>query len=146
MTVPKVGDVVAWADVPDGAMVRDRAGDYAVRRKRGAASWGSWVKVGGEPWLEWAGAWRWRIHEVYYTIIALGLTGQETAEDLRRLSEVYEIRGLVPIDIIDGIRKIGGDDLLQSSLDMMRQRMLSAGWRPGMTAEAAARLLAAAGK
>ena len=61
----KIGDTVAWADVPDGAMVREREGDCAVRHV--------YSGVRGNV-----------------TIIALGLTGFESAEDLQRMAEVFD--------------------------------------------------------
>lgn len=87
----KVGDVVAWAEVPDGAMVRDAQGWHALRLR------GRGIYVGqpgaGEEWLPanpWPddGRWHWsRVEDATATIVALGLTGDESAEDLQRLAE-----------------------------------------------------------
>jgi hypothetical protein len=103
-TTHKVGDVVAWADVPDGALVRDKTSNYALRRDDlrpvgGGMAWpaghgaGAWVRAAGRPWrgfeapFPWSTVWR-RDSEV--TIVALGLTGQESAADLQRLAEVFD--------------------------------------------------------
>lgn len=52
---------------------------------------------------------------------------------LRRLAEVFEVR--------EAVAKRWGADLA----DELSERLHAAGWRPGMTAEDAARLLAQAG-
>ena len=93
MSTIKIGDTVAWADVPDGAMVR-AGGDHVVRlRGRGV-----YVSEPGEPWLDanpWSdeGKWLWsspRDQAERVTIIALGLTGSESAEDLQRMAEIFD--------------------------------------------------------
>jgi hypothetical protein len=146
MSNVKVGDVRAWGDVPDGALVRDDQGDHAVRHARGRNSHGSWVQVDDLKWTEWFGAWLWRIHEDSgeVTVVALGLTGQESAKDLQRLAEVYEVR-----EAIDGSdetkRAIWGprsSRVSDGTLSTVARILHAAGWRPDMTAEDAARMLA----
>ncbi len=91
------------------------------------------------------------------TIVALSLTGQETADDLRRLAEVFEVRealrlrawrkdshlpwhtSLRPFDE-DGV--VASGKTAEEAIQAAAERLHSAGWRPGMTAEDAARLLA----
>lgn len=152
MPIVNVGDVVAWADVPSGALVRADIGAFYVER----------------------GAWRYRVHSAcasfwareiaghperarntgeQVTIIALGLTGQETAADLQRLAELFETREALRKALrtepgLSGFTRVylggmmvggfsGGD-----GLTYWAQRLHAAGWRPGMTAEDAGRLLA----
>jgi hypothetical protein len=69
------------------------------------------------------------------TIVALGLTGEESAADLQRLAEVFEVREYL-------IRS--GDDAVWcgQELDVFAACLHAAGWRPGMSAEDAARRLA----
>jgi hypothetical protein len=139
---PKVGDVVAWADVPDGALVKSHRQDgfYALRIQ----DRGCWVGVAGEPWWQWQWSdeksWPWRWEREGVTIVALHLTGQETAADLRRLAEVFEVweclvkhpRG----DLARWAARAG-----YHNLHRLAERLRAANWRPGMTAEDAARLL-----
>lgn len=81
----KVGDVVAWAEVPDGALVRTGDGAFVFRKHdRG--------------------------------LFALGLTGQESAEDLSGTAD--------------------------AAMKFWADRLYRAGWRPGDGAERAAALLA----
>ena len=95
----KVGDVVAWDDVPSGAMVKchyaamsDHAGDvdYAMR----IGDEGYWPKVEGDEWLPFEAQWGWPEAPVEILIgvmlIALNLTGSETANELRLLAEAFE--------------------------------------------------------
>jgi hypothetical protein len=148
VTAPKVGDVVAWADVPDGALVRDEQGWHAMRlRNRGV-----YVGQPGEEWLSanpWPddGRWWWDNGDLRtVTIVALGLTGNETAGGLRRLAEVFEVReawaALVkslktgPMTQAEADYHNCGRDL-----DAFAERLHAAGWCPGMTAEDAARIL-----
>lgn len=152
MTSPKVGDVVAWADVPDGAMVRTPGGRYAIRRDR----LGTFVHVPGDHCDAWGiddfGWWGWSAlaDTQPSTIVALHLTGQETADDLRRLAEVFEVR-----EAWENMPAHRGEpnpaeaayvEALSGTPaeDAFFERLCAAGWRPGMTAEDAARLLAAA--
>jgi hypothetical protein len=88
-----VGDVVAWDKVPDGALVRDADGWHALRMR------GRGVYVGepGEDWLSadpWDDDGRWSWNNADHrdvTVICVGLTGQETAAELQRLAEVFEV-------------------------------------------------------
>jgi hypothetical protein len=176
VTAPKVGDVVAWADVPDGAMVRwlwDGHGLEHFYRRHGhcvsrVGSYdGVWCRAGRDD-----GAFdpRERV-----TIVALSLTGQETANDLRRLAEVFEVREVIARmldadnaewywsctsddpkwpDSPHGISiqlhewedsiEVADEATRTLALDVAAGCLHAAGWRPGMTAEDAARLLAEA--
>ncbi len=127
----KVGDVVAWADVPDGALVREDG-----------------------P------SWPWGFYKERVTIVALGLTGQESADDLRRLAEMFEVREALTAgpalgagfcrvylgsDDGTGDNLIGGfSGSFEAARSVWAKRLHAAGWRPGMTAEDAARMLAEA--
>jgi hypothetical protein len=168
VTAPKIGDVVAWAlcgTIPWGALLAYREGWTAVRVGNGGFRWaqmdGIWChnpvfwKDGG---IMEDGA-RWDLLEGSVTIIALHLTGQETAADLRRRAEVFEVREAlrsvpsIPVMgrnvflVLDGHVWAwgfgGGDD---GEIRMrFAERLHAAGWRPGMTAEDAARLLSETG-
>lgn len=91
---------------------------------------------------------RWDLLPGDATIIALGLTDQETADDLRRLAEVFEVREAVSREfavwrVVQ--QEAGGDDVFSAKgedMDRCVDRLHAAGWRPGMTAEDAARMLA----
>lgn len=89
----KVGDVVAWDEVPSGAMVKCLFGlhiHYAMRMRDG----GSWPAVDSKDWMEFAVSWGWKGMPYGLTsdpvVIALVLTGNETANDLRALAEAFE--------------------------------------------------------
>lgn len=113
MTI-KVGDVVAWADVPDGTLARYNDGCYFLR-------------LGNLDTDRLVRDWTWSTQDWdRVTIIAMGLTGHETADDLRRLAEVFEVR--------EALTAVGGPAELA-------ERLHAAGWRPGDTAERAALLL-----
>ncbi len=135
-----VGDVVAWGNVKNGWLVKDADGWHALRM-RGC---GIWVGEPGEDWLsanQWGdrGLWRWTSgSDRKVTIIATGLTGQETATDLQRMAEVYEVRAAVQA-MRRTVREASGQHI-----DEVAERLHAAGWRPGMTAEDAARLLSEA--
>ena len=88
----KVGDVVAWDDVPNGALVLESDDFYSQRiNDHGSIAalkgdvWRARDDISYTPW-RWAGL---PTNEVV-TIIALGLTGNETADDLRALAEAFE--------------------------------------------------------
>lgn len=138
----KVGDVVDWDKVPSGALVRDTVGDFAVRHGGGRNTNGSWVKVEGEAWIAFHGAWRWWIHDGQdpVTIIALDVPADATAEHLRTLAEVSEVREAVMRDASLWANEFTLEDLEDTVVTLHR-----AGWKPGMTAEDAARLVAEAG-
>ena len=140
----KIGDVVAWAEVPSGALVRTHGGDFALR----VGDDGHWVRLVGEIKMDWtrAGAWGgWSfdegevVDEGASAIVALGLTGQETAADLQRLAEVYEVREVLRFWKSREFAQLFGH---LNPNDTLAERLHAAGWRPGMTAEDAARLLA----
>ena len=156
----KVGDVVAWADVPDGALVRQgiyagRAPEFYFVARRGNDSLLCGVTIpldGISEWYQARPAAPWRstfspnAEPPRVTVLALGLTGQETADDLRRLAEVFEVREALRADDqlsllmeADGVVRIDHIEDEQTQAD----RLHAAGWRPGMTAEDAARMLAA---
>jgi hypothetical protein len=154
----KVGDVVAWADVPDGALVRDQQGWYAMRlRDRGV-----YVGTPGneEPWLSanpWPdeGRWWWGHSDPHQRVpvVALGLTGQESADDLRQLAEVFEVREALRVEPgLPGFQRVYLGDVMVGGfsggdgLTFWARRLHAAGCRPGMSPEDAARTLAEAGR
>lgn len=80
----KIGDVVPWPKVPSGALVETsgggrfilRIGDRRLMAKvPGDATWGT------DTWGPWNDGFA-----TFGTIVALGLTGDESADDLRRLA------------------------------------------------------------
>jgi len=91
----KVGDTVAWVDVPSGALVRSSHGSIYVRvGDRGWVVGDSTIGVtcmfgrycdddDDAPWL-------WGRGEFSLTILALGLTGSETKETLSMLVRHFE--------------------------------------------------------
>ncbi len=82
------------------------------------------------------------------------VTGQETAADLQRLAEVYEVRDALftAPDIVEfmhtSVEDMNSYECPECSphepqaWTWAAERLHAAGWRPGMTAEDAARLLA----
>ncbi|HEY8376724.1 MAG TPA: hypothetical protein VIK91_09560 [Nannocystis sp.] len=162
----KVGDVVAWCDVPDGAMVRPNsdARVYSMRINGGGryvcnprGVWRGFMDFPGTPW-----GWDPRLDEdpkrTPALIVALGLTGEESADDLRRLAEIFEVREAllaaaagnqtaertIEQHVVQEAADRGptwGD--LQDAFYAIAERLHAAGWRPGMTAEDAARMLSA---
>lgn len=145
MTV-KIGDTVAWADVPDGALVREHDGlhanDYDVRHAgRGWLVWACMARVWRSSLSSLGTSWdEVDDHSDVVTVIALDLTGQETAADLQRLAEMFDIREALtraPTDALAWLTfRAGGD-----SLDTLVARLHAAGWRVGMTVGDAVRLL-----
>lgn len=156
----KVGDVVAWEDVPIGAMVRvvgdvdnvELPAAYAIRYNDAG---GKWVydpdEIGKAIWSTSQVTWRW--HSAMdagvlpphgeCTIIALDVPADATAEHLRESAEVFEIREVVTrmpacVHIMASSIDVEGPDF---SWEWATRRLHRAGWRPGMTAEDAARLL-----
>lgn len=146
MTAPNVGDVVAWEKVPDGALVLHMCHLYERHGRWGCtrAYWnGEWFSSYAEGWI--AGyQWSDLFDDDEPRIVALGLTGQETAADLQRLAEVFEVReAFLALPGVDGLRQAVGalfDEVFAP------ERLHALGWRKGQTAEDAARLLAEAGK
>lgn len=156
----QVGDVVAWEDVP---RLAERVGSILLRDDRDQAycPGGEHLVVVGKRY-QWVrtrmtlGKWQvsnradydreaphsWPCDDALevsetLTIIATGLTGQETAADLQRLAEMFEVR--------EAMLELTSDDLTADEADRDAYRLHGAGWRPGMTAEDAARMLAEAG-
>jgi hypothetical protein len=87
----KVGQTVEWDTVPDGALVRDRSGDYAIRQ----AGRGQWVcldwTIGPEDWHWWDWVPDYRMRQEHgdlgpVTIVARGVPLDVTPEDLKRLA------------------------------------------------------------
>ena len=164
MSEVKVGDVVDWADVPDGAMVRTPGYMYVLRQGgRGTIvalpdsggwgvddGWWPWQSIGNSDLAE------------QVAIVARGLTGQETADDLRRLAEVFEVREAFNVWRPDTHAQwcarverwwpprptsiVAQRETAEEARQAAAERLHAAGWRPGMTAEDAARLLAGAGR
>ena len=69
-----------------------------------------------------------------------------SADDLRRLAEVFEVREALPLGepaLVVALGNICGLTLDQIK-DIAAKRLHAAGWRPGMTAEDAASMLAEA--
>lgn len=152
----KVGDVCGWLDVPDRGLARTKDGSVAYRN-RGR---GVFVAQPGEPWLgakPWAdeGKWRWgnMSLEETVTIIALDVPADATAEHLRELAEVFEVREAWERLMLSlSAKETEGNDAVTAWFaDNTRNARVfiaslhRADWRPGMTAEDAARLLAEAG-
>lgn len=57
-----------------------------------------------------------------------------------RVAELNEVQ--TNPEVVDGIRRVVGESGLRGAIEEMHRRLVKAGWRPGMTAEDAARLLA----
>lgn len=95
----KPGDLTRWADVPDGAMVRSDPPEgfvwhYVRLGDRGSCVGcgprghiGEWGSIDFDPRPEWEG---WNPPDHPVTIVALGLTGHESATDLRALAEAVD--------------------------------------------------------
>ena len=88
----KVGDVVAWDYVPDWTLVKEMASKpFYQCRLAGVGGTCHSPFWHGSPWSKpqiwgrWNGA-----SDENATIIALGLTGNETADELRALAEAFE--------------------------------------------------------
>ena len=91
----KVGDVVAWNEVPSHSMVRPTRPDYASTQYFYRERFHGWF-VGGRH-VGWDGCPTgtgpsWSAYRMFpeATIIALNLTGNETADELRALAEAFE--------------------------------------------------------
>jgi hypothetical protein len=143
--------------VPSGALVREekrtfeggatlfslRIGDW-YRVVHNATGWRDWAQR--RPWTEVLQLPAWLIGD-QVTIIALGLTGQETAADLQRLAEVFEVREAVAREFAvwrEVQYAAGGDEAMcatDEAVAVVIERLHAAGWRPGDTAERAAELL-----
>lgn len=140
MSEIKVGDVVAWADVPDGALVRENDGNaYALK----LPAWALWIHI--PPHASWwpATQERWNPAQVRgsVTIVALGLAGEESAADLQRLAEVFEVREALLADEV--LWSVAHEMCMRHGTTKSgAEHLYAAGWCPGMSAEDAARLLA----
>lgn len=178
---PKVGDTVAWAEVPDGAMARfdihegNAPMHQFYRRHAGCGTicgvtvpldaWAQWYDEDADcPWDKMFG-----IDEPPVTIITLGLSGSESAADLQRMAEIFDIRAHLDAATGDGaggcwvadeehfalwlalpdwqeiqVAQVAdpaaGDDFW-TVLDLAAQMLHAVGWRAGMSAEDAALLL-----
>jgi len=152
---PQVGDSVDWADVPNGALVRvDPNSGYIwheVRYLRDGVSRGSiagvhersgrgyWYACPSNPndpeWLSWCHS------DILRTIVALGLTGDEYAADMRRLVEIFTIhealRAMNPLDFLVATGGIAPDSRC-FNISEASPLLHAGGWRPGMTPEQAA--------
>lgn len=94
----KVGDVVAWDEVPSGALVVDKEGAYSNRQNDGgrvvgvagiSRSWESRAEMLlGDPDGPWHWSQSWLSKKV--RVVALNLFGNETADELRALAEAFE--------------------------------------------------------
>lgn len=164
MSTVKVGDVVAWDKVPSGALVKQghsfivRMGDggWHVGGPDGAwSSFSTWSD--GEP----SEPWPWKGSGIgLLSIVALNVRANATAADLQRLAEVFEVREVLQVEdayqfkvgecyhffsvalgrnVVSRVRGPGSADEARGWVATLLHR---AGWRPGMTAEDAARLLA----
>ncbi|MCY1055659.1 hypothetical protein [Nannocystis sp. SCPEA4] len=98
-----VGDVVAWSEVQDGWLVLDTGSDLwadsaYVLRLAGRGRWIHEERV--TDWTLTLDDWPWETgEEVKYgangvTIIAMNLTGKETAGDLQGLAEAFAKRAV----------------------------------------------------
>lgn len=153
----RVGDVVAWLSVPSGALVRALLEKRYTGHVLRVDARGQWVHTSGEEWCEFgvSSAWLWDPPPITVddpvTVVALNVPADATAEHLRELAEVFDVREawLSLICALTTGRMTqaeaewhnGGRDI-----DVFAPRLHAAGWRPGMTAEDAARLLAEANK
>ena len=158
-TTLEVGDVAAWDATPSWALVRDDRGEFAVKTH----DWAFWVGLRSQGACGRKAQWypatqgRWNPAQVRgrVTIIALNVPADATADGLRELAEVFEVREVLRWEagshpsfwrVFLGQAMIGGfSGSIGSGLDHWASRLHAAGWRPGMTAEDAARLLAEAG-
>lgn len=155
---PQVGDSVAWVDVPDGALARvDPNTGYiwhevrylrkgvskgAVAGIHDHSSRGSWftcpTQLDDPDWLTWAHS------DNVRTIVALGLTGEETPVDMQRLTEIYAIhealRAMNPLDFLVATGGIGPDSR-SFNISEAPPLLHAAGWRPGMSPEHASECL-----
>lgn len=146
----QVGDVVPWRQVRPGSLVRQGAGDYALR----VGDQHHWVRLTNAIHMDWArvgtcGGWLFddgeEIDEGPVTIIALDVPAGATADDLRTLAEVFEVREAwekLPFTVNEAAVQYCGTQCGSKAETAFFVRLHRAGWRPGMTAEDAARLLA----
>lgn len=170
----EVGGVAAWKHVRDGMLVRTHDSAYALRMRGRGVFVGMpgepWLPA--HPWDD-AGKWRWGSIERpgstatpndQVTIVALDVPADATADDLRELAEKFDIREAVDamlmcehcgntepsIELLDDgtcsqpwcteCDSEMGAPFDEEDVDQLHR----AGWRPNMTIEDAARMLAEA--
>lgn len=150
MSAPEVGRRIAWHEVPDRALVAVETPDgrlYALRsgsRGRYVGGPASWVGEDEEP------SWSW-FHgstDGEPLVVALSVPAQASADHLRGLAEVFEVREELRVcpglpgftRVYLGGYLIGGFSC-GDGLTFWAERIHAVGWRPGMPAEDAARLL-----
>ena len=93
-----------------------------------------------DGWHSWDEDETWMPHpSSQWRIIATNLTGSETVADLQRLAEIFEVREQLLDPGVAGFTKTSSDEM-----ENWARRLYDAGFRRGMTAEDAARLLAEA--
>ena len=82
----KMGDRVAWRNVPNGTLVRDDEGDYALR----VDDLGSWVSLGG-GWDQWDSCNNWSWSEggtEQGVIVALNVDKETDADVLEMFAKI----------------------------------------------------------
>lgn len=80
----KVGDVVAWDEVPDNTLIRSPyTGDIAARYAGQCHYFASGVALGPTPWSKSGPP------ALPVVVVAVDLTGSETADELRALTAAY---------------------------------------------------------
>jgi hypothetical protein len=151
----EVGDVVTWPDVPDEALVfyDGKSGDYNPGYALRSCGGGQWLNETHSPdvWDIRASevGWTWASDRDWpVTIVAINIPADATADDLRRLAEVFEVREALEAHadiriavwerwLTVGAPPIGDDPLLTAAGSLH-----AAGFDPRKhTAEDAARLL-----
>jgi hypothetical protein len=148
-----VGDVVAWDEVQDGWLVLGANGTLAARRQAN----GLIVGRGGSQGII---AEHWGESSDIVTIIAAGLTGKETADDLQRLAEVYDIDQCIEAHRLPARVRLNGETLIVERwlydlaghagddgwCRVIAEHLHRVGWRRGDGAVKARELLAAEGR
>lgn len=101
----QVGDVTPWREVRPSSLVRQGAGDYALR----VGDQHHWVRLVNTIKMDWArvgacGGWLTDdgvdVDEGPVTIIALDVPADATADDLRALAEVFEVRAALAAQLL----------------------------------------------
>lgn len=166
----RVGDVAAWGKMPDGAMFYWAAYDdhyiklghrLAVRCSTHGREWFDLRVAPIVNFDEWVSN-----PNAAFKVLALDVPADATAADLQRLAKVFEVReavsSLISADgpwLLDDappaivlylsrgqqltVVELDADGVTTShALDAAAKKLHRAGWRPGMTAEDAARMLA----
>lgn len=156
----EIGDTIEWSDVPIGALVRRNRDDGGLSYylRCGVRGWcvGYSHPTAIAHWEPFQNGWVWNYGldpDCEVTIIAMDLTGSESADDLRRLAEVFEVRKTLNVRPMMMIGRLGvyvqvqrvwwQDGVTADELrSLIAERLHAAGWRPGDSAERAAELLA----